>query len=120
MNTTIDYRYADGSNCKVERTWTVTGPCTDEQTAALRATCMQEDDRDFFVPSAVGMPGLAPSDWDEDIDHGMCMLLDVETTDAEADDARTVAEMIAAFAARDWHADEAVLMRMKREDAQCN
>lgn len=117
MNTVIDYMYADGTNCKTSRQWVITGPSTPEQIAALGAACMNEGDRGFFVPSAVGMPGLAPCDWSNGIDHGMCFIQDVEPTDQRADDPRTIDEMVEAFRIRDWERDAELLERVMGEVA---
>lgn len=109
MNTKISYEYRDGSNYRRHGEWTVRGMCSQDQADRLRTACLQDDGRHFFVPSAVGIPSMTPdaAGWDDDLDHPMHSIVDIEMTGEIADDDRSVTDLIEAFSGRDWEADGA-------------
>ena len=93
MNTIIRYE----SESQKPTAWTVRGQCSQQQAAAIRAACMQKGGRTLFIPEMVGMP----SSDDKNVEHH---LMAIEMTGSQADDTRTVYDLIEAFQAATWPA----------------
>lgn len=113
MNTTIHYEYRDGANYKKSASWTILGMCSQNQTQALRDACINEDDHNYFVPSAVGMPDILPDEWDDEIDHPLCHITSIEMVTMPADDIRSIHELINDFKLQDWHLQIARIMQSR-------
>ena len=101
MNTRIEYMYRDAANYKQNGHWIITGPATEEQVERLRTGCLNDGDGAFFIPDLVGIPPLQ-GDWDDEIDHNYHTLDDILPTDENADDTRTIEELINDFEERNW------------------
>ena len=94
-NTQIDYLYRDACNYKNWNTVVIKGEITKEQIETIM-DCL--DEREFFIPSQVGLPEARFDEWTED-DHCWFELGEgsFEITERNATENITVEELVSNF-----------------------
>lgn len=109
-NALIHYMYRDGYNYKTPGSVIVAGYAP-ELVERLEDTL---DEGEFFLPEEVSFTNLRDGGWDmhyEDADHIWHELIEVEETDEDVTDSRTLVEVVVAFEqaqAAGWQEDAAL------------
>lgn len=118
MQTKITYGYRDAANNRREGVWIVKGMCSQSQAEHLRKACLQEDGHYYFVPTVIGMPDIIPTPWDDELDHPMCTIEDIEMVGEAPDDERTMHGLIEEFRSHDWEMEAAQVTKTRSLSTQ--
>lgn len=105
LNTKIRYQYRDGANYKTRGEWILRGMVSVNEAEALIRCCQKEGEEAQFVPESVGMPSLLETPWDDEIDHPFHTIEKIEMTDEDAQDERSIKDLISEFKSKDWEAE---------------
>jgi hypothetical protein len=105
LNTKIRYQYRDGANYKTQGEWILRGMVSVNEAEVLMRYCHNDGEENRFIPESVGMASLLETPWDDEIDHPFHTIEKIEMTDEDAQDERSIKDLISEFKSKDWEAE---------------